>query len=81
MRDVIRYDMNIKEASAAPYVSVGCSRVKGCHEQSSEFYHYVANSAELLKILNGKKYIQYSENFRRNSVFQGKRKLLKNPEQ
>jgi len=32
------------------------------------------------KILISKKYIQYSENFQGNSVFQGKRKFLKNPE-
>jgi len=32
--------------------------------------------------LNDKKYIQYSENFaEKNSVFEGKRQLLKNPEQ
>jgi len=34
----------------------------------------------LLKNLECKKYIQYSENFQDNSVFQGKRKLLKNHE-
>jgi len=37
-------------------------------------------SASCSKILNGKKYIQYSENFQGNSVLQGKRELLKNPE-
>ena len=36
-------------------------------------------SASCSKILNNKKHIQYSE-FRAPSVFQGKRKLLKNPE-
>ena len=35
---------------------------------------------KLLKNLESKKYIQYSENFEGNSGFQGKRKLLKNPE-
>jgi len=35
----------------------------------------------LLKILNVKvQYIHYSENFQGNSVFKGKRKLLKNRE-
>ena len=34
-------------------------------------------SASCSKILNGKKYIQYSENFQGKLCFQGKRKLLK----
>ena len=38
-------------------------------------------SASCSKILNDKKYFQYSENFQVNSGFKGKRKLLKNPEQ
>jgi len=37
-------------------------------------------SASCSKILNDKKYIQYSEKFKGNSVFQGKGTLLKNPE-
>jgi len=37
-------------------------------------------SAGCSKILDDKKIFQYSEKFQDNSVFQGKRKLLKNPE-
>jgi len=37
-------------------------------------------SAGCSKILDDKKIFQYSEKFLGNSVFQGKRKLLKNPE-
>ena len=38
-------------------------------------------SASCSKILNGKKYIQYSEKFQGELFFQGNRKLFKNPEQ
>jgi len=37
-------------------------------------------SASCSKILNAKKIFKYSEKFQGNSVFQGKRKLLKNLE-
>ena len=37
-------------------------------------------NASCSKILDDKKIFQYSEKFQGNSVFQGKRKLLKNPE-
>jgi len=38
-------------------------------------------SASCSKILNDKKiHIQYSEKFQGNSIFQGNRKLFKNPE-
>jgi len=37
-------------------------------------------SAGYSKLLNNKKYIQYSEKFLGNSVFQGKHKLFKNSE-
>jgi len=42
---------------------------------------YLGNSfskqAQVAQILNGKKYIQYSEKFQGKLCFQGKRKLLK----
>ena len=47
------------------------------YAQHSEF----RASASYSKILNDKKIFQYSEKFQANSIFQGKRKLLKNPEQ
>jgi len=37
-------------------------------------------SASCSKTPECKKYIKYSEKFQGNSVFQGKRELLKNPE-
>ena len=44
---------------------------------NSEVPLFFRVSASCSKILNDKKYVQYSEQFLGNSVFQGKRKLLK----
>jgi len=41
---------------------------------------FFSGLAEVVKNSECKKHIQYSEKFQGNSVFQGKRKLLKNPE-
>jgi len=41
---------------------------------------FLRASASCLKILNSKTYIQYSEKFQGNSVFQSKGELLNNPE-
>ena len=69
--DVIRFDMNIKEASAAPFVSAEVVESTDVTNkiQSSVIMWLKAQSC--LKILNGKKDIQYSENFQGKLCFSG----------
>jgi len=69
--DVIRYDMNIKAESAAPFVSAEVDESMDVTNKAQSSVIMWLKAQSYLKILNGKKYIQYSENFQGKLCFSG----------
>ena len=75
--DVIRYDMNIKEASAAPFVSAEVDESTDVTNKAQSSAIMWLKAQSWLKILNGKKYIQYSEDFQGKLYFSGQAQVTK----
>jgi len=69
--DVIRYDMSMKEASAAPSVSAEVDESTDVTNKAQSSVIMWLKAQSCLKILNGKKCIQYSENGQGKLCFSG----------